>query len=165
MAWEPHSQGSDGGFTLLELLVVLAVIAVTLALVVPELGSSERTLYSAEVRSAAALLKQARRLAIVRGVETAAVLESSAAGAAQGASAAGPAALHWRGDALRLAYQDVREETWTEVERIELLFRPQGSSGGTVHFLGQGFHGRIHVDPISGRAEIAVQDEAADDTK
>lgn len=155
---QKHWHSNSRGFTLLELLVVLALIALTLAIVLPDLNSSERARHNAEVRSAAALLKQARRLAIVQGVETEVVLASSdyIADAAEGE---GTLPLYWQAGTLQLAFQGVSDEDYTATGRIELLFRPQGSSGGIVHFLGEDYHGRIRVDPISGRSTLALHGE------
>src|SRR5690606_27418780 len=131
--------------------LVLALLALTLAIVIPDLRRSDRVQYDAELRSAAALLRQARRLAIVQGVETSVLLESAAA--VDRAAAREAAGLQWHAATLQLAFQGVGEEDYTMTERVELLFRPQGSSGGTVHFFGEDYHGQIRVDPINGRAE------------
>ena len=55
------------GFTLLELMVVLALILIAAGLIVPNLGSLDSKSFDAEVRQAVAILKYARRIAIVEG--------------------------------------------------------------------------------------------------
>lgn len=147
----------QGGFTLLELLVVLALIALALTLVRPDLARSGRASLDAEVRSAATLLNQARRLAIVQGAELQVVLEAAAA-----EEAPPDAALYWSSEALQLAFQGPGEETHEPGSRIDLQFRPQGSSGGSVHFLASDYHARIDVDPFSGRATLVLRAEDAD---
>lgn len=56
-----------GGFTLLELMVVLAILVVGAALVLPSIGQGTATLrLRAEARSVVALLRQARQLAVTQ---------------------------------------------------------------------------------------------------
>lgn len=157
MAARRTGSSSQGGFTLLELLVVLALIALALAIVRPDFARSGRASLDAEVRSVAALLNQARRLAIVEGHEVQVVLEAASAHEALPRDA-----LYWYSEALQLAFQGVSEDTHEASTRIDLQFRPQGSSGGSVHFLAVDYHARIDVDPFSGRATLVLRAEDED---
>lgn len=152
-----RGSSSQGGFTLLELLVVLALIALAVTIVRPDFARSSRASLDAEVRSAATLLNQARRLAIVQGGETQVVLEAAAP-----QDTLPRDALYWHSDALQLAFQGMGEETHEASTRIDLQFRPQGSSGGSVHFLAGDYHARIDVDPFSGRATLVLRAEDGD---
>lgn len=57
------------GFTLLELMIVLALIALASAMVVPRLYHNEALTIKADARQIIAMLKHARRLAMLRGQE------------------------------------------------------------------------------------------------
>jgi general secretion pathway protein H len=67
---------TDGGFTLMELLVVLAVLGLALALAVPSLGRALPGLkLQTEVRTVAGALREARVLAIAGNRETKLVID------------------------------------------------------------------------------------------
>jgi general secretion pathway protein H len=67
---------SAGGFTLLELIVVLAILAVVVALVTPSIGrGTEAVRTRAEVAGFAAMLRHARERAIVSGKPQAIVVD------------------------------------------------------------------------------------------
>ena len=55
----------NNGFTLLELLVVLSIIAIATSLIIPSINSTTTNAFTAEVRNAASALNYARRIAIV----------------------------------------------------------------------------------------------------
>ncbi len=57
------------GFSLLELIIVLALIALMTAMVVPRLHDNQSLKLKAETREVIAMLKHARRLAMLRGQE------------------------------------------------------------------------------------------------
>ena len=55
------------GFTLLEIILVLAIIATASVLIVPNLGGFEARTFSTQLRQAQSLLNYARRTAVVSG--------------------------------------------------------------------------------------------------
>jgi len=57
------------GFTLLELIIVLALIAIASAMILPQLYNNQSLIIKAETRQIIAMLKHARHLAMLRGQE------------------------------------------------------------------------------------------------
>lgn len=154
------------GFTLLELLVVTSLIAIILALVIPNLGLTENTSFNAEVRKAAAMLNHARRIAIVQARPSVAELRSVGDETAEIAASTPDTeqASLWSSQRISLAYQDDLVREVSPRERIEFVFFPQGgSTGGTVHFAQNQRSARIHVNSLTGRIAIAYQGEEFED--
>src|SRR5690554_4904965 len=58
---------AHSGFTLLELLLVLGIIAMAAVLVIPGLANLDSRGFSAQVRELSGLLNNARRTAVVQG--------------------------------------------------------------------------------------------------
>ena len=63
----PEPRGLPRGFTLIEMLVVLALIALVAALALPRLGSPPSLTSQEQLRSALVILADARRAAIASG--------------------------------------------------------------------------------------------------
>lgn len=137
------------GFTLLELMVVLAILVVSTALVLPSLGPGIETLrLRAEARSIVALLRQARQLAVSqRRPHTVAIDPGARAVVIQGAEAASPRTRHPLPGEVRLT---------AEEGEPSLTFTPRGTARETVWVL-EGAGGRryrIHVEAVTGRASL-----------
>jgi general secretion pathway protein H len=156
------------GFTLLELMVVVSLIAIFIGLVVPNLGLTEKSSFNAEVRKAATMLNHARRIAIVQARPSVAELRSSRT--MEESTVVTDSMLDtglynlWSSERISLAYQDELANGTLPKVSIEFVFFPQGgSTGGTVHFAQNQRNARIHVNPVTGRIAIAYQGEAFDD--
>lgn len=135
------------GFTLLELLVTLAVLALAAALVAPAVGRTADTVrVRAEVARFAALLRHAREQALVTREPHRLVVD--------------PVARRL----TVLAGEDVRqlrtlpEDVHIEVEPPATLtvdFEPHGSStGGAFLVRARGAQYRVTVDPVTGRVRV-----------
>ena len=61
----PYSRGKISGFTLLEILLVLGIIAIGVSLLVPNFGVLESRSFSVQVRDAVSQLNFARRSAVI----------------------------------------------------------------------------------------------------
>ena len=161
----------ERGFTLLEILLVFSLIALTSALVVPNVGSLDARTYSAQLRQVNALLRYARRTAVIAGLPVSARLygPSFSSDDAEIASAVEPArsrergrgqaaglmrtpGARWESEGIAMSYEDSTERL-TQVERfIDVTFYPEGgSSGGTLIFSRDNRHTRIVIDPFTGR--------------
>lgn len=68
------SRTAVAGFTLLELLIVLVIMGMAAALVIPRLNSSQGAVLKAQAREVVAILKYARRSAVVEGKQKTVVL-------------------------------------------------------------------------------------------
>ena len=163
-------RASERGFTLLEILLVLSLIALASVLVAPNVGSLDARTYSVQLRQVNALLHYVRRNAVITGLPVSARLygPSFRSDGADIASAeefaqrkerghgltAGrvqkPEA-RWESNGIALSYEDSTERL-TEVERfIDVTFYPEGSSsGGTLIFSWDDRHTRIVIDPFTG---------------
>lgn len=159
------------GFTLLEILLVLALLALASVMVVPNVGSLDARTYSVQLRQVNALLHYARRNAVITGLPVSARLygpsfhpddaEIASAGEFAGGQERGQGQTagllqmpeaRWESDGIALSYEDSTERL-TEVERfIDVTFYPEGgSSGGTLIFSRDDRHTRIVIDPFTGR--------------
>ena len=61
----PHF--SNAGFTLLEIILVLAIIGLASVLIFPNVGNFESRTFDSQIRQAASLLNFAKRAAVVQG--------------------------------------------------------------------------------------------------
>ena len=138
-----------GGFTLLEVLVVLAILVVSAALVLPGLGRGTATLrLRAEARAVVALLRQARQLAVSqRRAHTVALDPLARALLLTRGEGEGTVSRLALGGELRLR----AEEGGTA-----LTFTPRGMAHETVWVL-EGPGGRryrIQVEAVTGRVSM-----------
>lgn len=164
-AMTPTSRVEQRGFTLLELLVVLSIIALGVGLIAPNIGLTDNSMFNAEVRQAAATLTYARRLAIVQGSPVTAQL---ATGVAQEQLQDAPAEArnrHWHSALLQLQYQDDLGARPRTVQAVPVTFYPQGgSTGGSLYFSRDERRAVISVNPVTGRISIGWDgEEPADD--
>ncbi len=157
------------GFTLLELLVVLSIIAIATGLIVPNLGITENAAFNAEVRRAASILTHARRMAIVKGAPQTAVLYTLDPRAAdyearlEEANAVAEEA-RWTSEDLSLSFQGELESDPQPVDKLSVTFFPQGgSTGGLIGFSSDRRAAMIRVNAITGRIETAYNGEEFDD--
>lgn len=138
------------GFTLLELVVTLLVLALAVALVSPAIGRSTRALQArAEVARLTAMLRHAREQAITTGRPHALVVD--------------PAARRLAIVAGEGEVREIREtRTWSAEFRVEaaspeglvVRFDPHGvSSGGELQVASAGLRYRVSVEPLTGRVK------------
>ena len=164
----PTSRSSTQGFTLLELLLVLGIIALAAALIAPNLGGVAARSFSAQMREVSAQLNYARRSAVVSGQTSVLTLGSkhaegqSTQEAAQNVWFSPSIALAFSEDAVDLANYAFRDKDFEEKSEVQISFYPEGgSSGGNILFTQNDERAWAIIDPITGRVTV-TRDEAAE---
>lgn len=167
MIYKSHYRHMQSGFTLLEILVVMTIIGMAaVALIIAHVGSGESAFIQAQQREMVAVLRYARRSAIVEGKEKVATFyqgkinedededEAEAADnstkktkkAAPGQWVSRGATLQWGGEV-----SDKDEAVY------KITFYPEGgSSGGELILNYQDYKAKISVNPITGKIESEI---------
>jgi prepilin-type N-terminal cleavage/methylation domain-containing protein len=140
------------GFTLLELIVSLFVIALAVGLVAPVVGRSADTLRGrADVARFSAMLRHARDQAIATRRGHAFVVDPAAHRAT---IVAAPDETRQ----TRLLSADLRVDA-TPPDALSVRFEPSGvSSGGDFRLTTAGMRFRVSVDRITGRVRVERQE-------
>lgn len=157
-----RTSASEWGFTLLEVLLVMAILAMASLVVVPNLGRLDVRTFGAQVREATALLNYARRLAVVEGQPATARLHPGTRDDDTDPDGGDlpPAAAEWFSGATRLSYEDSTEQVTDVDAPLDLVFFPEGgSTGGVLILRNDDREARIVVDPFTGRVTLADLDE------
>jgi len=157
------SNAKQSGFTLLEMLVVLAIIAIATGLLMPNLAITDNAAFNAEIRKAVATLNYAKRMAIVQAMPAVAEFRSEDSATEAGTETAddqNDRNSFWFSEQLSLSFQTEFERVPQSTPTISLTFFPQGgSTGGTLFFTQNQRQAMIRVDPITGRIETAYNGE------
>jgi general secretion pathway protein H len=145
---------SQGGFTLLELLVVLGILAMMAALIGPGLTSLDSPGFNAQLREASSLLNYARRRAIVEGRPLA--IEFIPAQVETEEEQSPAVAGRWSSEEIELWYTSGTERERQVDTPLLLSFFPEGgSTGGELEFRLGARQRTLIVDPFSGRVSVA----------
>lgn len=141
----------DGGFTLLEILLVLGILGMAAVLIIPGLSTLDSPSFNAQVRELSGLFNYARRTAVVQGHPMRVEVWSSEPDDDVPAESAGLAG-RWISDGITVEYADSTQR-WRAIEEQQaVLFYPEGGSTGGDLRLQQGNRSAIlSVDPFSGR--------------
>lgn len=155
------------GFSLLELLVVMAIIGMLAALVVPRVGSNDVTFLKVQIREAMAVLNYARRSAIVEGKAKVAIFhegnqEVSSQKMQPGHWVSQGATLQWKSGITEKEEpkEDPHEKEKKDDESsktIEITFYPEGgSSGGEITLSYHEHQAKIVVDALTGKVRSDI---------
>lgn len=154
-AWPARQRG----FTLLEVLLVLAIIGLAGALLVPRLGGLDDRGFNVEVRAAANLLNHARRNAVVSGnPATISFVPATAAGEFDYRPPIFSAGV-FNARNIELQFQGAAGEREPVLEPLEITFFPEGgSTGGALLLRREALGARIDIDPFTGRISANEQE-------
>jgi len=153
------------GFTLLEVLLVMAIIAMAAAIIAPQLTVGGAVRLQAQVREAVAVLNYTRRSAIIEGRPKAALFFSPPqpdatqppqADAEQAERSSRPGVWVSRGATLQWGGE------LTEADQLDyqITFYPEGgSSGGELIFTQEDLKASVTVDPITGKITMQFVEE------
>ncbi len=164
-----HTRAAAAGFTLLELLVVLALILIGAGLIVPNIATTATSAFNADLRQAVAILKYARRVAIVEGSPQVArfiALDARSDDFDQQRAAwqRNRTPSDWVSDHISLQFRSEMNQQGEDRSEMEVVFFPQGgSTGGVLAFSADELHGEIRIDPITGRIAAAYNGEQLDE--
>jgi general secretion pathway protein H len=149
-------KGSQTGFTLLELLLVLVILGAASALIVPNLGTLDSRGFNAQVREATTLLNYARRIAVVKGLPMrASFIVGSGVAVTQGVGHAGS----WESGGIAVSFRDSANQRVDVEGLLEIVFFPEGGSTGGEITLSQGNRQAVlTIDPFSGRVNARGDD-------
>jgi general secretion pathway protein H len=168
---------SSPGFTLIELMVVMAILAMMAAIVIPRISSGSATLLQAQMRQAMAVLNYARRSAIVEGQTKTVVFSEGSEEKTENQFTATANFIQWvsRGASVQSAGTEGDSNNSKGTEKKEekenpnggdnstthkITFYPEGgSSGGDLIFSYQGLKAKITVNPLTGKVESKFLDE------
>jgi general secretion pathway protein H len=157
------------GFTLLELLVVLSIIAIATGLIVPNVAITDNGAFNAEIRRAASALTYARRMAIVKGAPqttTLFALDPDASDYDEQLEEldAVPGEARWTSEDLELSFQGELDAEPEAMDKLTVTFFPQGgSTGGLLGFSRDERTALIRVSAITGRIDTAYNGEELDE--
>tara|TARA_R110002073_G_scaffold305095_1_gene473921 strand:- start:421 stop:966 length:546 start_codon:yes stop_codon:yes gene_type:complete len=151
------------GFTLLEILLVLSIIAMASIFVVPNIGGFEARTFNTQVRQANSLLNYARRTAVVSGQASSvsfnvlSIEERDLVEREDEYSSSSNIVAQWNGAGITLRFRDSTDREIEIESSTEVTFYPEGgSTGGVLLFAQADQLGVIDVDPFTGR--ITTQD-------
>jgi type II secretion system protein H len=141
------------GFTLLELIITLVVIALAVGLTVPAIGRSTESLrVRAEVAGFSAMLRHARERAIVTRTPQAIVVDPAAHRVSRRAGGPEGEVRETRPLSERITVDA------NPAPALTVRFEPQGgSSGGDFRLASSGIVYRVTVDALTGRVRSARQ--------
>jgi prepilin-type N-terminal cleavage/methylation domain-containing protein len=137
----------DGGFTLLELIITLLVIALAVGLTIPAIGrSSEGIRVRAEIAGFSAVLRHARELAITNHAPHAVVVDTTAHRMTIRSGGPEGEVRQSRPLPARLSVHAVPPSGLT------VRFQPQGTTdGGDFRLVSGAVTYHVTVDPLTGR--------------
>lgn len=148
------------GFTLLELLLVLSIIAVASVLIVPNVGSLDSRSFPIQVRQANQMLNFARRDSVVRGQPSTVRLHAQRATVEESNPANPNLVASWESEGIQLTFLDSTDTQFDIDESIDVTFFPEGgSTGGTLLLALDDQTARITIDPFTGRISNEFDEE------
>ena len=147
-----HKTYKQKGLTLLELLLVFSIIAISSVLIFPNVSSLDSRSFSIQVRQAHQMLNFARRDAVVRGQPSTVRLYAQQVNEGDLPGFDPNLVASWESEGLQLSYRDSTEQVSDIEDSVDVTFYPEGgSTGGTLLLALDDQQARIVIDPFTGR--------------
>jgi len=150
------------GFTLLELIIVMAIIAISAGLILPRLQINPLTELKVDLRNITAVLKHARRMSMITGQVAEVSLyakknnEATQTDLSENTKSRRPHQWISKGSELRRVDKGKTEQQAS----YKVTFYPGGgSSGGEFSLYRDPHQALVKVDPITGKVKIEFDDE------
>lgn len=152
----------------------MTLMAMAIALVVPNISSGQMTLLRAQMREAVAILNHARRVAIIEGKQKTVIFSEGRKEPAQPSKSLAKEG-QWVSQGITLEYEqhaDLSEKENNELEADEMkdnevkentykiTFYPEGGSSGGHFILSYLTHqAKISINPLTGQIESEILDD------
>jgi len=149
----------NNGFTLLELLTVMAIIAMMAALVIPHIGSGQVSVLKAQVREAVAVLNYARRSAIVEGQAKTTMFYNKQEATTTDTVEKKIQPGQWVSRGARLQWGNEQPQAEQQASQKITFYPEGGSSGGEFILSHQEFKAKITVNPLTGKIQSELLHE------
>jgi type II secretion system protein H len=152
------------GFTLIELMVVMALIAMAATLVVPRISTSQSSLFQSDVREALTILKYGRRMSIIQGRDFTVTLQSNSQQSKR-AMRLDPENWMARVSSLQCQATDAEKEDKEEQKEMtcHIIFYPEGgSSSNEILISFMHYRAKITLNPLTGKAAWEMLDYERD---
>jgi len=150
------------GFTLLELMLVLVLIALAAALLGPRLSGGGQVRLQADLREAAAWLTHARRDAVISGQTRQVTLSQPPSTDTPTPAARSPRQTgHWVSRYAQIAAVEPKPDTQKTQDGkayVVSFFPGGGASGGEFSFSYETFTATLSIDTITGKISTALPD-------
>jgi prepilin-type N-terminal cleavage/methylation domain-containing protein len=142
------------GFTLLELMLVCALIVLAAGLSSTFLSGSDQKQFTVNLGQISAELRNARRQAIITGVEQEVKLATEPAEEAP-PDEPPPSPPDWIDQNMRLRYAASLDDSLEEVGELAVTFFPMGSStGGLLELSATDRRSYLYISPFTGKLII-----------
>jgi len=148
------------GFTLLELLLVCALIALAAGLTAPLLSNTDQKQFRVDLRQIAAHLNYSRRQAVITGAEQEVKLATRVAEEAP-ADAPLERPPAWINEGMSLRYAATLDDPFEETDELVVIFFPMGSStGGLIELADSERRAYLYISQLTGK--LLVESRLAD---
>ena len=135
------------GFTLFELLVVLAIIALGSSIILPSISSSDSKIFQAQLRELSAVLKYNRRHAVISGQTQLAQLFPYQDGQINNKKKG-----QWYSRGAEFSWLNKQNNN---SQMINIKFFPQGgATGGTLQLRQGALQSQLIIDSFTGKLTL-----------
>ena len=143
----------SNGFTLMELMIVMAIIALASAVIIPRIGSNDGKLYRAQLQTLTVALNYNRRSAVVMNRPFEMTLFPFTENNLPHDSTNKKKKGDWASQGADIQWQSGTQKLHNKVFKIKYF--PQGGATGGIIRLQQGrFIARLIIDGITGKVTI-----------